>query len=308
MTSEPSGLYPAPYRLVRPAFKAGPFLCASPHSGRYYPDDFKRASRLDELLLRRSEDFHVDELFQLAPDFGAPLLMAHYPRAYVDLNRAENELDPLLIRDPLPQSSAMISERVAAGLGTLARVVAIGMPIYHEPLSLAEAKARIARIHTPYHQALDALLSAAHKHHGWSVLLDCHSMPSKPLRAGESDQHGFDADIVLGDCHGASCDPRLINRAEDILHDLGYRVARNDPYAGGYCTQHHGRPDEGRHALQIEINRGLYMDEIRLLKKPAFEAVAADMGRLLKGLFSLDLGHADADLSESEPPRHLAAE
>lgn len=260
------------------------------------------------MLLRRSEDFHVDELFQLAPDFGAPLLMAHYPRAYVDLNRAENELDPLLIRDPLPQSSAMISERVAAGLGTLARVVAIGMPIYHKPLSLAEAKARIARIHTPYHQALDALLSAAHKHHGWSVLLDCHSMPSKPLRAGEGDQHGFDADIVLGDCHGTSCDPRLINRAEDILHDLGYRVARNDPYAGGYCTQHHGRPHEGRHALQIEINRGLYMDEIRLLKKPAFEVVAADMGRLLKGLFSLDLGHANTALGESGPPRHLAAE
>ncbi len=265
-------------------------VCSSPHSGRFYPRAFKRMSRLDEHSLRRSEDSHVDALFAAAPEVGASLLAARYPRAYVDLNRAANELDPLLFEDPLPVDAHADSDRVAAGLGVIARVVASGMPIYAGRLPLEEADRRIAAIYRPYHAALAELLRTARRRWGWSLLLDCHSMPSGTGGASRTTADGLagGVDIVLGDCHGASCAPGLVATAESALREMGYRVRRNRPYAGGYCTQHYGRPETGAHALQIEINRALYMDETTLRRRPDFSRTAADMTRLLAALMRHD--------------------
>ncbi len=257
-------------------------------------------SRLDEHSLRRSEDSHVDALFAAAPEVGASLLAARYPRAYVDLNRAANELDPLLFEDPLPVDAQADSERVAAGLGVIARVVASGVPIYAGRLPLAEAERRIAAIYRPYHAALADLLRTARRRCGWSLLLDCHSMPSGI--GGTSHEVAGGAatgvDIVLGDCHGTSCAPALVAAAESALRGMGYRVRRNRPYAGGYCTQHYGRPATGIHALQIEINRALYMDEATLDRRPDFSRIAADMTRLLAALMRRDSGSEPAIAAE----------
>ncbi|MFQ5346571.1 MAG: N-formylglutamate amidohydrolase [Rhodothalassiaceae bacterium] len=287
---------PIPSRRRRPSFDlrmpagpAGPLVCSSPHSGRHYPEAFRRLSRLDERNLRRSEDCHVDALFAAAPDAGAPLLAARFARAYLDLNRAADELDPLLFAAPLPPGARRDSDRVAAGLGVVARVVASGMPIYPAPLPLAEAERRIAAIHVPYHRTLARLLSAAHRHWGWALLVDCHSMPSRGNGALDGGDLPSDADIVLGDCHGRSCAPLVMEAAESVLSEMGYQVARNVPYAGGYCTAHYGRPAQGIHALQIEISRALYMDEVTLARGPAFTAIAADMARFVRRLQALDL-------------------
>jgi len=298
MSDSSSPASAAPFALYRPAGPAGAFVFSSPHSGRYYPDSFKQASRLDEITLRRSEDSYVDELFLGAPETGAPLLAATYARAYVDLNREPHELDPLLFAEPLPNYANSESERVGAGLGTIARVVATGIPIYSRPLSLEEAHRRIAAIYTPYHDALGELLDAARRRHGWCALIDCHSMPSPEASMHRPASPQAETDIVLGDRYGQSCDSRLTDCTEAVLTGLGYTVARNLPYAGGYCTSSYGRPEAGMHALQIEINRGLYMDEMRIEKAPGFAAVARDMTRLAAALAELDLS--------AEPP--LAAE
>ncbi|GGO11540.1 N-formylglutamate amidohydrolase [Iodidimonas muriae] len=290
MTQTERDMSAPPYDLLPASGGMGPFLCSSPHSGRYYPVAFKRASQLDGTMLRRSEDCYVDELFAHAPSYGVPLLKAVYPRAYVDLNRLETELDPLLIRDPLPPYATSESERVMAGLGTIARVVAVGVPIYSCPLSLDEVMARIAHIYRPYHQALNHLLTKAQAHFGWCALIDCHSMPSHIVRTTvDMPDKSWDADIVLGDRFGTSCDQRLTDRAEELLTRLGYKVVRNTPYAGGHCTRHYGAPENGRHALQVEINRALYMNEQSLEKTAGFSTLRRDMGRLIKGLSQLDL-------------------
>ncbi|RMD88546.1 MAG: N-formylglutamate amidohydrolase [Alphaproteobacteria bacterium] len=278
-----------PFELRMPAGPAGPLVCSSPHSGRHYPAAFRRLSRLDARSLRRSEDCHVDGLFAGAPEAGAPLLAARFARAYLDLNRAADELDPLLFAEPLPPEARRDSDRVAAGLGVVARVVASGMPIYSAPLPLAEAERRIARIHVPYHRTLARLLGAAHRRWGWALLVDCHSMPSRGNGAFDGGDQPSDADIVLGDCHGRSCAPLVMDAATAALREMGYRVVRNVPYAGGYCTSHYGRPAQGIHALQVEINRALYMDEVTFARAPAFAAIAADMACFVRRLQALDL-------------------
>jgi len=284
---------PAPFSLATPESPAGPFVFSSPHSGRFYPETFRRTSRLDETSLRRSEDSFVDELFAGVTHCGAPLIAATYPRAYVDLNREPFELDPLLFDEPLPGYANRDSERVAAGLGTIARVVATGMAIYDEPLALADALGRIEAVYKPYHAALEGLLREAQRRLGWCVLIDCHSMPSPEVSAQRPGTPYADADIVLGDRHGQACAPALIEAAEHRLTELGYRVRRNIPYAGGYCTSAYGRPAAGMHALQIELNRALYMDETNFAKTRQFAAIARDMSRLAGYLMRLDLsgGH-----------------
>jgi len=289
MPRSSTAAHPAAFALYESDGPAGAFVFSSPHSGRHYPDSFKRASRLDELTLRRSEDSFVDELFMGVPQAGAPLIAASYPRAYVDLNREPFELDPLLFAEPLPAYANAESERVGAGLGTIARVVATGVPIYARALSLGEAEYRIETVYKPYHAALERLLREARQQAGLSVLIDCHSMPSPEASLHRPASPQADADIVLGDRHGQSCDPRLTDAAEEILTGLGYSVARNLPYAGGYCTSHYGRPASCMHALQIEINRALYMDEARIEKTAGFSALAADMTRLAEGLARIDL-------------------
>lgn len=264
---------------------------ASPHSGVDYPDSFLAASRLDRLTLRRSEDSFVDELFGAAPDLGAPLLRALFPRSYVDPNREPFELDPAMFEDELPPYVNAASPRVAAGLGTIARVVANGQEIYGRKLSFTDARDRIEACWRPYHDALASVIRATRRQFGACVLIDCHSMPSVggPM---ERDAGRERVDFVLGDCFASSCAAHVVERVECILTDMGYAVARNTPYSGGFVTQHYGRPGDGIHALQIEVNRGLYMDERAIERSAGFERLRQDLTRLIR-----ELGGARAALA-----------
>ena len=262
----------APFHTALPAAQTAPLVFASPHSGRAYPPDFLGTARLDAIGLRRSEDCFVDELFGGATDAGAPLLTATFARAYCDPNREPWELDPAMFADALPDWVNTTSARVVAGLGTLARVVASGEAIYRGKLSFEEARYRVHAYWEPYHAALQRLLATTKRQFGACLLIDCHSMPAQTLRPGRPEPQ-----IVLGDAHGTSCSPRVTRAAEMLLEELGFHVRRNDPYAGGYVTRHYGRPREEVHALQIEIARGLYMDETALQKLPEFAAVQAKL-------------------------------
>jgi len=264
-----------PYLLTRPAGQTVPLIFASPHSGRAYPAHFIAAARLDPLALRRSEDGFVDELFAAAPAHGAPLLAATFPRVFCDVNREPWELDPGMFDEPLPAWVNTASPRVGAGLGTIARVVATGEAVYRRKLTFAEAEDRIRRFWQPYHAALAALIAETRDEFGACLLIDCHSMPTHPAQANNP------PDIVLGDAHGTACAPRATRLVEQALMDMGYRVRRNDPYAGGYVTRHYGRPRDGVHALQIEVARPLYMDEARIERLPDMEALRRDLTRLI---------------------------
>ncbi len=267
--------------VLRPARQTIPIIFASPHSGRSYPDDLLAAARLDALNLRRSEDSFVDELFAAAPDHGAPLLAATFPRAYCDANREPWELDPAMFADKLPSWVNTTSARVGAGLGTIARVVASGEAIYRDKLAFADAERRVRTCWQPFHDTLGALIAATRAEFGQCLLIDCHSMPSHghAVRSG-----GKSADFILGDAHGTACAPRATRLVENLLTELGYTVRRNDPYAGGYITRHYGRPREGVHALQVEIARDLYMDEGRIERLPAFAAVQQAITRFIAAL------------------------
>ncbi|MEK9724536.1 MAG: N-formylglutamate amidohydrolase [Rhodospirillaceae bacterium] len=284
---DPAAPPDAGVEVRRPAALAAPVVFSSPHSGRRYPAAFVDASRLEPQALRRSEDSFVDEIFAAAPEFGAPLVRALFPRAYVDANREAFELDPEMFADDLPDYVRTRSPRIAAGLGTVPRVVANGAAIYDRPLPFAEARARIDAHHRPYHRALSELLEDARRAFGASLVVDCHSMPSANA-PGVRTRGIRGVDIVLGDSHGAACAPEVTALAETVLRDAGYRVVRNRPYAGGYITRRYGRPEAGQHALQIEINRALYMDERRIQRGPGMPTVIRNMNRLVKALTGLE--------------------
>lgn len=275
----------AVYSIERPEKLTSPVVFASPHSGRLYPYSFLNQSRLDEKQIRRSEDAFVEELFSAAPQFGAPLLHAHFPRAYIDANREAYELDPDMFHDPLPEWVNTTSSRVVAGLGTVARIVAGGAEIYHRRLQLNEALRRIETCHQPYHNALAALIDEAVDTFGCCLIVDCHSMPS--LAASGISGH-TQTDIVLGDCHGSSCNPEITAIAERTLTDLGLSVRRNKPYAGGYTTRHYSARNAGIQTLQIEINRALYMNEQSIERHQGFERLSARLEVLIARLASLN--------------------
>jgi N-formylglutamate amidohydrolase len=272
------------FETIRPRRLIAPVVFNSPHSGRVYPERFLAMTRLDHLSIRQSEDAFVDELFARAPHLGAPLLRAHFPRAYLDVNREPWELDPTMFAEPLSDRFNTTSPRVAAGLGTLARVVAENKPIYRDRLTLEDARMRIEGIYHPYHAALQKLLSESVTSFGLAVLIDCHSMP----RIG---RHGERAtpDIVLGDRYGTTCSGPLVDLVETVFTAAGLRVARNRPYAGGFCTRTYGRPQHGVHALQIEISRHLYMNEATLEKHAGFDTIKALIERLILTLVGLDI-------------------
>lgn len=277
-----------PVDIIRPERPTTPLVFSSPHSGNVYPAGFVSASRLDPLMLRRSEDAFVDELFAAAPGAGAPLVRARFPRALIDPNREPYELDPGMFDDDLPDYVNRSSPRVGAGLGTIARIVASGAEIYTGKLAFAEAEARIEQLYRPYHAALATLTDEARDRSGQVWLIDCHSMPAigGPM---DRDPGKRRVDFVLGDAFGTSCAPWLIDWTDSFLRGLGHTVTRNDPFAGGFITRHYGRPAKGCHALQIEINRRLYMDEERIERGPGFAKLvrhlsefvnaAADMAR-----------------------------
>jgi N-formylglutamate amidohydrolase len=275
------------YVIQAPAEQTVPFVFCSPHSGTEYGEAFRRASRLDYATLRKSEDSHVDVLFGTAPAQGAPLLCALFPRAYVDPNREPFELDQAMFDDRLPEYVNTASPRVAAGLGTIARVVCNGAEIYRRKLRFAEALERIDTCYRPYHEALTRLVEQTKRRFGIAVVVDCHSMPSVggPM---DRDPGARRVDFVLGDAYGAACHPALTLAAEAKLRSFGYAVHRNMPYAGGYTTRHYGNPGRDQHALQIEINRALYMDEDSYARRAGFETVKSHLSQLVAHLAKLD--------------------
>ena len=264
-----------PFEVIEPAALTSPVVLSSPHSGRVYPERFLRSARLDASSLRRSEDAFVDDLFEPAVSLGVPLLRAHFPRAYLDPNREPYELDPRMFDGRLPAYVNTRSARVAGGLGTISLVVGDSQEIYSKRLPVEEGLRRIDELHKPYHAALQGLLHRALRRFGVAVLVDCHSMPSSSI-TGTADPATWrdektKADFVLGDRYGTSCARAFVDVAEGTLRGFGYAVERNKPYAGGFITEHYGRPAGGFHALQIEINRGLYMDEKLIARGDGFD-------------------------------------
>ena len=279
-----SGLTDAgpPLVVLAPAAQTVPLVVVSAHSGRDYPADFLAGSLLTLDELRRSEDTDTDWLFAAAPSLGAPLLCATFPRAMCDANRAKWELDPAMFDGPLPAFVTRDGPRVAAGIGTIARVVASGAAIHREKLSFAVAQRRIERCWQPFHDTLAALVSETAARFGHCVLLDAHSMPSQSQRSGRA------ADVVLGDAHGTACAPALSRRLDAALGAAGYRVRRNDPYAGGYITRHYGSPRDGVHAMQVELSRALYLDERRAERLACAGDLAHHMTRLMRAAADWD--------------------
>lgn len=270
----------APFRLVDPESLQSGAVFSSPHSGSEYPVALRLRSRLSMPALRASEDALVDELFGSAPARGAPLLAAAVPRAWLDLNRAPTELDPALIQGIQPQG---LNQRVAAGLGVIPRVVSEGAEIYRGKIRLEEAEDRIRDIHVPYHKTLEALMTRAREAFGIAVLFDCHSMPSEALRASPR-VNGRSPEIVLGDRFGASASRGLVSLTQQAFEAEGFTVVRNAPFAGGYITQRHGRPARGLHAIQIEIDRGLYLDQRRLEPLSCFDEVRGRLSQVVATL------------------------
>jgi N-formylglutamate amidohydrolase len=256
-----------PFDVVEPRALAVPLIFDSPHSGSRYPKSFLAAARLDALALRRSEDAFVDELFLPCVALGAPLMRALFPRAFLDVNREPFELDPQMFDGSLPEFANTRSLRVAAGLGAIPRVVGDAQPIYKGRIAVADAMGRIAAFHRPYHERLGGLVERARARFGMAILIDCHSMPSALAEAGPPD-------IVLGDRFGASAAGWIVETLEAALGAQGYRVRRNKPYAGGFITERYGAPAHARHAVQIEVNRALYMDERRIVKQEKAEVLA----------------------------------
>ncbi|TAJ37568.1 MAG: N-formylglutamate amidohydrolase [Reyranella sp.] len=287
-----------------PTRQTMPLVVASPHSGSNYPAEFLAQAAVPLAALRRAEDAFVDELFGAAPSLGVPLLAARFPRSYVDANREPYELDPAMFEGPLPRPLNHRTTRVAAGLGMIPRLAASGEAIYRGRVPAEMIEHRLEACWRPYHLALSGLVEQTYSRFGAALLIDAHSMPSSVSAAPVSSlgprERDTRVDVVLGDNHGESCAPELVERAEHWLAARGLRVLRNQPYAGGFTTQRYGRPGLARHALQIEINRALYMDEARHERLP----VAGVVERLMAGLLEEIGNHA----LEILLPRPLAAE
>ncbi len=278
------------FDLTLPNQRSSAVVFASPHSGNLYTPAFRAQSGLDRLAIRSSEDAFVDRLFACVPEFGAPLLCAVMPRAYVDLNRSCDELDPTLIEGAIRVGQ---NPRVASGLGVIPRVVANGRAIYRGKLAMAEARDRIEHYWHPYHQALQGLLDQAHRDFGQAILVDCHSMPHEAL--DNSARNSRRPDIVLGDRFGAAAAGEIVDRIDAAFTAAGLTVARNSPFAGAYITQNYGRPTRRQHAVQIEIDRSIYMDERTIRPNENFD----EMRRLLRGVIAeiAALGQAQMPLA-----------
>lgn len=267
----------APYRLLMPQTRSTSVVFASPHSSRDYPVSFLRQTVLDDHAIRSSEDAFVDRLFATAPRMGAPFLEAGAPRAYIDMNRGPDELDPALIQG-LRQGS--YNPRIVSGLGVVPRVVANARCIYRGKLTMAEARARLDTFWHPYHTRLQALLDQSHAQFGEAILIDCHSMPHEALdslsRSGVRRP-----EVVLGDRFGAAASPEVMDVIEQAFLDEGLHVSRNVPFAGAYTAQHYGRPSRRQHVVQVEIDRSLYMNEQMIRPNNNFAAMQEALSRVI---------------------------
>ncbi|MFL2771639.1 MAG: N-formylglutamate amidohydrolase [Rhodospirillaceae bacterium] len=284
-----------PIEIIEPEYLTSPIIVASPHSGDHYPSDLMNASILNKESLRRSEDCYVDDLFSAAGSHRIPFIRAIYARAYLDLNREPFELDPDMFSTPLPDYCNTSSARVAVGLGTIPRIVANRKEIYSRKLDFEEAEMRISSIYKPYHKALRSLVNRTRHYFGYCILLDCHSMPSLGLPSSSYDSKKT-INIVLGDLNGLSCSPAITDETDRIFQSLGYSLGRNNPYSGGFTTQHYGDPANGVHAIQIELNRNIYMNESSLSRRPGFTKLKADIGQLLEQLTQFSI-HSRNELS-----------
>jgi len=254
--------------IVRPQGAAAPVIYSLPHSGRYYPDSFVAEARQSGHALRASEDAFVDDMVGLSPDLGVFGIVCRYARAFCDVNRNPLELDARLIRGELPKAALSLSARVKAGFGVVARRIAADQDIYRQPLDMVEVERRIDLVHRPYHRGLVTLIREASEHGQPVRLIDWHSMPSSSL----GQISGPKPDVVLGNLHGESCSETLTRKVKGLLEKEGLRVGLNRPFAGGYIVEHYGRPaglsiggtTVRVEALQIEINRAIYMDEAAL--------------------------------------------
>jgi N-formylglutamate amidohydrolase len=272
-----------PFDIVEPDVWRAPIIFNSPHSGSVYPAEFLHASRIDVAALRRSEDSFMDELIADLSSRGFPVVRVHFPRSYVDVNREPYELDPRMFNGRLPSFANTRSMRVAGGLGTIPRVVGDGQEIYRERLDVDDALTRIEALYKPYHRALRRLINKAHQMFGTVILVDCHSMPS----IGISREEPRRPDIVVGDRYGTSCAAVLADVVEDTFGRLGYSLGRNKPYAGGFITEHYGNPASGLHAIQIELNRAIYMDERKRERTERFGQIAADFAVLADAIATI---------------------
>jgi N-formylglutamate amidohydrolase len=267
-----------PFELVMPHGMVFPVILSSPHSGTHIPRSMLALTDLSTDKLRSSEDSFVDELFHPATALGLAMIKGRYSRAFIDLNREPWELDPRMFSKPLPRHINGSTPRVLSGLGTIPRVVADGTEIYCEKLDPEEGIDRVARFYIPYQRALADLVEKAVDAHGAMLLLDCHSMPTSAMGNVKS-QH--QADIILGDRFGTTAAQDLVDKLEERFRQNGFSCRRNRPYAGGFITETYGLPRHNRHAIQIEINRGLYMNESKLAKHAGFAALQQSLTSVL---------------------------
>ena len=274
------------YALAQPETRTTSVIFASPHSGRDYTDAFLRLAVLDAETIRSSEDAFVDLLYADAPKFGAPLLSAKAPRAYMDLNRGLDEMDAALIAGVQRVSQ---NPRVASGLGIVPRVVANGRPIYAGKLTLQDAHSRVANYWRPYHDALQTLIDQSHTAFGEAILIDCHSMPHEAMDGINTPGVGR-PEVVIGDRFGAAASPAVVEHVESAFAAAGFRVAHNMPFAGAYIAQHYGRPSCRQHVVQIEIDRALYMDEATLELTAGFDVLRAALSGVMKEIADIGRG------------------
>jgi N-formylglutamate amidohydrolase len=268
------------YEILAPAQWIHPAVFNSPHSGTHIPAAFAAQSRLTIPQLRQSEDCYVDEIFSCCQNLGVPMLRSLVSRSYIDLNREPYELDHRMFQEDLPGHMNIGSARVAAGLGTIPKITGENRDIYRGKINLSDALQRVEQIYRPYHRALTALMNECYNATGFALLIDCHSMPSSAVKQ----PHHPATDIVLGDRFGAACNAEIASYMASLFAREGLRVTRNKPYAGGFITETHGSPRHNRHALQIEINRALYMDETKQSKTSNFTNLQNAMSRVVKDL------------------------
>lgn len=280
----------APARMLSSAPGRTPLVLDSPHSGTVYPEDFRAALALP--VLRRAEDTHVEKLYAFAPELGVGWVEAHFPRIYLDANRDTTEVDATMIDGPWPDpvtTDPVVLQKVRLGKGLIWKFTDEGVPIYDRPLTVQEVQARIERCWRPYHAAVARAIDDAHARHGYSIHINCHSMPA--VAASHATLHPglVHADFVVGDRDGTTADPALSQRICAFLQGRGYSVDYNHPYKGVELVRRYGRPAQQRHSIQVEINRKLYMNEQTLaIEQAGFDRLRTDLRALVEQLLATD--------------------
>jgi N-formylglutamate deformylase len=278
-----------PTTLIRALPGSAPLVLDSPHSGVAYPADFRHACELD--VLRQAEDTHVEKLYDFAPALGVAWIEALFPRSYIDVNRNTTEVDVTLLEDDWSdavETDPKALNKVRLGKGLIWRMTDDGVPIYQRKLPAAEVRARIDNCWRPYHQAVADAIAAAHARHGYSIHLNCHSMPAVASTYATDFPGLAHADFVIGDRDGTTADPALSQRLCEILRGFGYDVSYNHPYKGVELVRRYGKPREQQHSIQVEVNRKLYMDEATLQPTAGFETLRGNLRRMVEQLLATD--------------------